>query len=409
MENHNIPMEGISKLDVVSVGGDLYLTGWNRDEIRIKDLSDEDLVKTKKNKVEISFPGDGIIHVPHHLEINIISVGGDSVIKGVGSDLAIKSIGNDLLLNDVNSTSVGSVGGDVISKNIHGDLRIKNIGGDGLVDNIQGQIGFQQVGGDIQIEKVSGGIEAKAGGDGTIDIHPVPWQAYQVSVGGDLSISMPSDTNADLTIQSGENDVTIILGELDLKIQENKLDQQLGEGGPAILLSAGGKVFLSSDDFTVFTGLKMNAEELGSMTVDFSTHTAEQIKTSLGHLEEDLKESLSGLSESLESIGISEENLKKIGFQIEESSRMAAHKAELAAVKAQAKVEKKIAQARRKALKVKAKTKEFNLDKFLNAEADKKIVSEDERILILKMLQEKKISLDEADDLLMALEGNKKQ
>jgi len=152
----------------------------------------------------------------------------------------------------------------------------------------------------------------------------------------------------------------------------------------------------------------MNAEELGSITVDFSAQTAEQIKRSLGNLEEDLHVSLSGLSESLEAIGISEENLKKLGVQIEESSRMAAEKAEIAAIKAQAKVEKKIAQARRKALKAKAKTKEFDLGKFLDMEHEKKAVTESERLLILEMLQEKKISLDEADQLLKALEGKKK-
>ena len=57
MAQHSIPIENISKVVVVSVGGSLYLNGWNQDQIRIKDLSEEDLIKTKKDRVEIhSYP-----------------------------------------------------------------------------------------------------------------------------------------------------------------------------------------------------------------------------------------------------------------------------------------------------------------------------------------------------------------
>jgi len=174
------------------------------------------------------------------------------------------------------------------------------------------------------------------------------------------------------------------------------------------MLSAGGKVFLTGNDFTWLTNIKINVDELENLAVDFSAETAEQIRNQLGHIEEDLRESLSGLSESLDSMGISEENLQKIASQIEDSSRKAAHKAEIAAVKAQAKVEKKIALARKKALKFKSKTKEFDVNKFLAMQDQKRTISADERLLILKMLQEKKISPEEADDLLQALEGKKK-
>jgi hypothetical protein len=81
---------------------------------------------------------------------------------------------------------------------------------------------------------------------------------------------------------------------------------------------------------------------------------------------------------------------------------------EIAAIKAQARVEKKIARTRRKALKVRAKVKEFDLGDFLETQKEKRAVTESERLLILEMLQEKKISLDEADQLLKALEGKKK-
>ena len=88
---------------------------------------------------------------------------------------------------------------------------------------------------------------------------------------------------------------------------------------------------------------------------------------------------------------------------------MAAQKAELAATKAQAKLEKNLAKTKRTAQKLKRKSMEFDLDQFLSSDADKRSVSDGERLMILNMLQDKKISPGEADDLLKALEGKEKR
>lgn len=407
MAKHSIPIEDFTKLVIVSVGGSLYLSGWSRDEISIKELANEEQIKTKKERVEIQFPGDGFIQVPHHLEVEIQSVGGDAVIKRINNHIELSSVAGDLIISDVSAASVGSIGGDLIAKRVQGDLKAENTGGDALIENIVGQIGLLSVGRDIVLSDVGGGIEAIAGREGTIDFNPVPWQAYQITVGGNLSASMPEESNADLVIKSGTNDISLTIGELEIKSKDNELTQQLGEGGPAVMLSAGGKVFVSGDDFSVFTGIKMNMEDFGSFASDFTFQTADQIKNSLDHLELDLQESFSGLSDSLEEIGISEENMRNFGIKIEETSKMAAEKAELAAIKAQARVERNVARTRRKALKAKAKVKEFDLGDFLDTQKEKRAVNESERLLILEMLQEKKISLDEADQLLKALEGKK--
>jgi hypothetical protein len=50
MAEHIIPKEDLKKVEIVSRGS-LYLTGWNRDEIRIKELSKQDQVKKKKTQL----------------------------------------------------------------------------------------------------------------------------------------------------------------------------------------------------------------------------------------------------------------------------------------------------------------------------------------------------------------------
>jgi hypothetical protein len=403
-----IPLDEITKLEITTVGGDLYLSGWNRDDIRIKELSDQDLVDKKKKQLKLTFISDAIIHLPHALATKVGTVGGDAFISDISGKLEIATVGGDLSLINVESAKIDNVGGDSLAKRVQGDLLIQTTGGDGLIDTVNGQISLQKVGGDAQLEKIDGGIEVNASGEVRLNFHPVPWQAYRVTAGQDISATIPDNSSAELSIKSSQENITVIVGDLDLKLKEKELQQIIGEGGPVIMLEAGGKVFLSGEDFTWLTNLKLNANDLEDMAVAFSAQTADQIKGHLSHLEDDLKDSLEGLTESLESIGISDENLQKIATQIEESSRQAAQKAEIAAVKAQAKIEKKIALARKKALKAKRKTKEFDLEDFLSTKEEKKSVSAEERLLILNMLQEKKISPEEADDLLKALEGKKR-
>jgi len=407
MTEHTIPIEEISKLEVTSTGGSLVLTGWNRDEIQIKDHSDQNSIKKTKTAVKISFPGDSIINIPHDLPVVIKSIGRDALIKGISTELKISSIGRDLVISDCGQSTINSVGGDTFARRIQGDLVIKNVGNDCLVDNIQGQVSIQQVGNDIQIDKVAGGIEAQAAGDGQVNVSPVPWQAYRVEVVGNLSVGLPDDCNAELSLQSDAGDITIKYGDLDVNIGEFESSQMLGEGGPSVILSAGGKVFISSDKYSWFSGFQIDTDEFESLAADFSSQTAEQIKNHLSHLEIDLQESLSGLSNSLDSIGLSEKNLKEIKTQLEETGRQAVQKAEIAAIKAKAKVEKNIAKAQRKARKMRRKSSEFDLNQFLVNQVEKPSVTEKERLMILEMLQEKKISLEEADELLKALDGKK--
>jgi hypothetical protein len=409
MAEQNISLEGLSLLEINSVVGDLYLYGWKQDQIQIKDIGEEDQVKQEKDKVALSSNSDLIIKVPYQLEISIKSVAGDAVIKDLQKPIEISQIGGDLDLKEIASPKVESVGGDLFAAGIQGDLQVNQTGGNILIDGVRGQISITNTGGDLQITKVDGGIEASAGGSARINFTPVPWQAYQVEAGGDISASIPDDSSVELSLSSGSGDLTVMVGEIDLKSSDNELTQQIGEGGPKMILKAGGRIFLSGDDYTWVTNLKINVEELEGMAADFSNKTAEQIRTQISHIKNEIESSLSGLSDSLSSAGISEENLQKITSEVEESGRMAAHRAEIAAIKAQAKIDRKIAKARRQALRLEAKGKQFDLAKFLEKREQEKKVTEQERMLILNMLQENKISPEEADDLLRALEGKKKQ
>jgi len=246
MAEQNIPQEDITRLEINSVSGSLHLSGWNRDMIRISnwhhDEEPGELIKTKNKKtvLQISSPEDLIIHLPHSLDVTVKSVSGDANLRGLDGELKVESISGDMVLRDVGSISLKILQGALVASRIRRDLRADSISGDCLVNDVQGQVELKDIKGDVQLEQVDGGFDIQAAGDGLIIFHPVPWQAYRIKVKGDLSITMPDDSDADLSIQSEAEDIRLFPGKSNLKIKQKEYEHQLGEGGTSIQLFDGG-------------------------------------------------------------------------------------------------------------------------------------------------------------------------
>ena len=96
MAEEFISLDDITKVEITTVGGNLYLTGWNREDIRIKELSDHDLVEKKKKLLKLTFGDDGIIHLPHSLATIVGTVSGDVSIHDIKGELEINTVGGEL-------------------------------------------------------------------------------------------------------------------------------------------------------------------------------------------------------------------------------------------------------------------------------------------------------------------------
>lgn len=402
MTQKTIAVEDQSRFVIKSLGGDMALKGWKRPEIRLDGMVDQGQVKQTSDKITVESAGDLSLSIPHQLAVDILNIGGDATIANLTAPLTIKNLGGDLSLRDVNAPTLDNVGGDLFAKHIRGDLTIGHLGGDCLVNDVDGQYADKGVGGDLHLNKVGGGIETSAGGDIQAIFSPVPWQAYDLRAGGALYAQIPEDTNASFKIKSKKEVINLNINGETQRIQEKEYEFEMGEGGPQVSLSAGDEVMLSTEsggwspEFTFDADFEGLAEQI-------TQQTTAQIQDQLSSMEKHLHEHLSGVAESLESLDLPEEKMRQVQEKIREASQRAAQKAQKAAQKAEAKLEYKIAKAQRKARR---QRKSFDLEDFLTEkEQERTEVSEDERLMILNMLSEKKITAEQADELLAALEG----
>jgi hypothetical protein len=425
----------------------------------VKSSSDNNLeLEEVDGVVNVSSPSDCVLYVPHDANLEVIkssrnarirSVFGSISIKNIGTNLAVRDVGpihvekvgtdfsarrvnGDMMVEKVGSSATvvdvghvkfGTIGSQLVSKRIRGDLIVEDrVGGNAVVRDVDGQVMISSVGGNLHLREVSGGITVDVRGNATVEFSPVSWQAYGVDSGGKIRSNIPAEANATFEILSGARDIRIKTPEISEKIKEGNYVLTLGEGAASVKLNAGGSVDITTrdmdvkgiDDFEIDFG-----EEIGSMADEIANQATDQIQAQLEMIESNLNVHLSGLSTSLEAAGLSEERTKRLEERLEQARERAAERAEMAAERAKQKIELKIAAAQRKAERKTRTAAVRAARKARHARGERSYtsmastpppqpadpVSEQERMMILQMLQDKRIDVQQAEKLLSALEG----
>lgn len=444
---------------VEKVGSDLQVKGWDRAEVLVKSSSDNEIVlEEREDNVVVSCPSDCVLYIPQKSNLEVKYVGSDArfrsiegniiigkigtdlsvrdigsaQIETVGSDfsarrvrdeLSVKMIGSSALVQDAGNTHLERVGNQLIAKRVRGDLIVTQVGSSVIARDIDGQVNFENIGGTLHLRDVNGGIHAILGGAATIDFSPVSWQAYVIQAAGNIRCQVPNDANAEFDINCGSHSIRIKTADSMETIKEGSHILTMGDGGAPVKLSAGGSVNIISQR----TGLDEDESfeldfggEFGSLADEIAEQTTHHIEAQMELLEEQLNTQLAGLSASLSSSGMSEERMRELEERLELAKERAAARAANASQRAQEKMERKIAAAQRKAER-KVRTaaarearKQRQRSNYSGSSVvikppvrseRKEPISEEERMMILQMLQDQKISVDQAETLLSALEG----
>jgi hypothetical protein len=347
------------------VGGDLSVVGWEGEDLLVKADEDELRFSQDGDRVVISSSGDLALRVPRQASLNIQTVGGDMALRGVLGDLQILQIGGDASVRDVNNVAIGSIQSDFSLRSARGNLSVKSIASDASVREVQGSVALESVGDDLVLRDVHGNLQATAGEDVVLSLQPQPGNNYAVNAGDDLMLVLPPNADATLVL----NGDGIYVNWPGIPFEEDTTSQtvKLGSGAANIVLNAGGELRVSSqdnagqspDEFGNFAGMMFDWSDFGSQ---------------LG---------------------------AQISRRVEQATRRAADHAERVARRAEAKL-----RGRGMRGKVNVGRWNWNIDSSTIAPSGpREPVSEEERMQILRMLAEKKITADEADKLLAALEG----
>jgi len=363
MANRTISAGPNPRIVIEAAGGDLSIVGWEGEDILIKGDEDEIRFSQDGSKVTVSSTDDLSLRVPRNARLEVESVEGDMSLRGVFGEIAMKHVNGDLSVRDVGVIAIENVQSDFSLRGAKGAVAVKNVSGDASLRDVDGNISIS-VGDDLVLRNVTNGnISANVGEDVVMYLAPTDSQAVSVTAGDDILLVLAPQSNATLSLSA--DDIEIEWPGVEHVEDQSSYVLTVGNGSAMISLNAGSDIRVTSE-----SGAGESADEHGNfagMMFDWSNF-GDQLN-------------------------------ERISRRVEEATRRAAQQAERAARRAEAKV------------RGRARVGRWNWNIEPGSftppppPQPRDPVSEEERVAILKMLAEKKITAAEADALLSALDG----
>ncbi|HLF90916.1 MAG TPA: hypothetical protein VI451_18380 [Anaerolineales bacterium] len=406
----------------IEAQGKLYIKGWDRAEVRASASGKDNLsLKKEGESVNIQSLSNCEMRVPYETRLLIQSARRETILKSVTGHITIQQAGASLTLNDVGVTRIEYVDRDINVREVHGDLTIQRAGGFVHASHIAGNFTAESIGAHLTLKQIEGNVTALAHGNVTLILDPKPKKTYTVEAHGVLTCQIPSDANVTVEI-NGQGPIVTKIGSETQTIRDNTHSLTLGDGSARLELTGYGPVSLlengkdfSTEDYHFETDMDL---EMDTLAQNITQQVNEQISMQMNMLE-------AQMDALVDTYGISEEKAERIRKRTEEKVARAQEKI----ARAQEKAAQKIEMARRKAEKS-GRYHDYGIHTGLDearagireglAAAKSAVsfalgstrksppsdpVSDEERMMILNMLAEKKISIEQAEALLSALEG----
>lgn len=396
---------------IVRATGKLYLRGWERNEVRASG-PDEGLVLEMDGEMLLVSSEESLqLRVPHGASIRITAYD-EVTVRNIEGSVHIEQAGDSLILRNLGEAHVATVGNDLTARGIAGNLSIDQAGRFVTVREVGGDFQAAHIGSHANLRAIAGSVELSTGGNATLSVNPTPGTTVAVRAEGAVVCKVGAGLDAGVRIESG-GPIRVRAGEVREKLDDGVYEATFGDGAASISLFAGGKASLierSSEPERPEIDINFSlGEELAGIGAEVGSQVAEH----LGMIEEEFETRFSGFSDLLQSWDVPPEKAEEIQRRTQEKVNRAQEKIR----RAQERAARRIADAQRRAeaearragrRSKSASGRSFNINlRGLRKRKGPKAepVSDEERLMILNMVAEKKITLEEAEALLAALEG----
>lgn len=351
------------------VNGDLSIVGWDVQELLVKADDENIRVRQDGQTVYFSCNDDLTLRMPRGGSLEAQSVTGDMALRGVTGQVELKEVQGDLSIRDVGSAVIEKVNADFSLRGATGDLHAKKINADASVRDVTGNVTMELIASDLVVRGVGGNLKATVGADAVVYLDPKAEHEYSVNAGDDILVVLPP--NADATLNLTGDEIEVDLPNVPEEDSTSRV-VKLGNGSAKISLSAGSELRVSgqdtaaesADEFGNLAGAMFDWNDFGrDFGRELSDRISQQVNAATHHAERKVREA--------------EKKMRHIDLRVKHHGSIPP-------------VPPRPPSFRR------GNVSESNVGSA---------ASDEERMAILKMLQDKKITSEEADKLLSALEG----
>jgi len=300
-------------------------------------------------------------------------VGGNFSVRKAAGAIRVEKVAGSLTIDDVHSLECEKVGGNCILRNVHGDCRVEKAGGKCLAQGLAGEAVLSKFGGSLKARGITVGSDIKVGGN--IELISCRFdQDLGLYAGGNIAVALLEDEqDLAVKIRSGGHSIKIKAQGEDIEVKSGEYDYQIGEGQRSITMNAGGSVSIADaakegEDFIGDLSGRFTFEESA-----FSELIQERIDSATRRAEAKVRAAEIRLGQ------IQDRVEKRRGFKVDLDF------GDRTQPEPPPKPDQPVPPVTRP--------------------AGKKGATDEERLMILKMLQDGKISVDEAETLFKAMES----
>ena len=355
----------------ISCHGDLQIVGTTESvvTIAIEDNSSASHVERQDENVVVTAMRDCDISCPTGATLTIEHASGDLRVTQVKGALAINTVNGDTVLHDVGPVMIKAVQGDLSLRDASGEVQIEAVRGDAKLKHVTGNVALNTVAGDLIANDLSSGLAvSNVGGDASLQMSLAAGKAYTVKAGGDVILRV--EGGGGQFALNCQGDLRVRLPMTNWSGNDRSATGTYGDGSAQVTLTARG-------DLLVLPGTA------GAASFD-PDGLSEQVEAMIESAMSQFESQMSQVQRDLE------QRFGKFDKHAEKAAERAARSAE---------------RAKRRAERA-ASAWSFSFGRPPTPSAPpSEPVSDQERLMILKMVEEGKITADQAAQLLSALEG----
>jgi len=300
-------------------------------------------------------------------------VGGNFAVQKASGMIRVDKVAGSLTIDDVLSFECEKVGGNCILRDVREVCRVEKVGGSCQAQGLVGKVALAKFGGSLKARDIVLDSDVKVGGN--IELIDVRFDDdLTVYAGGNLAVALPAaQQDLSMKIRSGGQKIKIMAFGDDVETKSGEYEYQTGSGSRAVTMNAGGSV-------SVADAPKSGEDIIGDLSDRFTFE-----ESAFSEMIQDRIDSATRRAEA--KVRAAEIRLGQIQDRVEKRRGF--------------KIDLGIDEKESKA----SPSKPDAPVPPITRPAGKKGATDEERLMILKMLQDGKISVDEAETLFTAMES----
>ncbi len=386
MEGNAIPVSENTQI-IIRTSADLYLSGGEQSEVRFFGSEERlRISREEEDTLRIENHSGLDLVVPHGARIHVERVGGSAFMQDLGM-LEVQKVGGDLAMQRVDQVEIGKVGGSLTVRQVNGVFQVGKVGGDLTAHEMGEKILVESVGGSGSIQ-MPGGEECtlRVGGDLSIFFTRSVCTTTALRSGSSTSIYLPENVDSRFEVYSDAEEINLDLKKqsepMNVTLDQRRYSFTLGEGQSRLELRAGSEIALSD-----------SGKEPPSLSGEF-----DRLETSWNNARENrARYGWPGHFDPSRSAAWAD--------MVSRRAQEAAHRAEQRVQAAMRRMEESSHRAEHEAFFGWNPGEPPPTPPVAPPVGRDSKVSQQERMMVLQMLQENKITVEQAEALLSALEG----